>query len=133
MQELHITSLLLAVVDSNNNKLFRYVHAGALSCLGGAGLFQRSALKKSIESGCLRIRDISVAGQQRHRTPYPVGAAAFGLTEFMQKNICPPPDTGSAQAKFNKRLTDCWRKVEAAFGDLKGWWVVCKAGMMSSC
>jgi hypothetical protein len=44
----------------------------------------------------------------------------------MQKNFAPPPDPGSAQAKFDKRLTDCWRRVEAAFGDLKGRWVVCK-------
>jgi hypothetical protein len=121
-----IASLLLAVVDSN--KIFRYVHAGAPACLGDAGLFQRSALKKSIDNGCFRILDmpIRVAGQQRHINPYLVGDAAFGLTQFMQKNFAPPPDPGSAQAKFNKRLTDCRRRLEVAFGDLKGRWVVCK-------
>jgi hypothetical protein len=55
-----------------------------------------------------------------------VGDAAFGITEFMQKTFAPPPDPGSAQAKFYKRLTNCRRRVEAAFGDLKGRWVVCK-------
>jgi hypothetical protein len=59
----YIASLLLAVVD--RNKTLRYVHAGAPTCLGDAGLFQRSALKKSIDNGCFRILDIPirVAGQ----------------------------------------------------------------------
>jgi hypothetical protein len=122
----YIVSLLLPVVDSN--KIFRYVHAGAPACLGDAGLFQRSAFKKSIENARFRVLDIHirVAGQQRHINPYLVGDAAFGLTEFMQKNFAPPPDPSSAQEKFNKRLTDSRRRVEAAFGDLNGRWVVCK-------
>jgi hypothetical protein len=43
----------------------------------------------------------------------------------MQGNFAPPPDPGSAQAKLNKRLTHCRRRVEVAFGELKGRWVAC--------
>jgi DDE superfamily endonuclease len=105
------------------------LHAGAPACLGDAGLFVRSALKEGINNGCLRILDVRlvVEGQPRSIHPFLVGDAAFGLEQHMQKNFGPqPPAPGSAQAMYNKRVTDCRRRVEITFGELKGRCVVCK-------
>lgn len=122
----YICSLLLAVVDSD--KLFRYVHCGAPACLGDAGLFSRSVLKRSIDNGVLEQVDVPlvVDGQVQYIHPYLVGDAAFGLTAYMQKNFNPPPGARSQQAVYNKKVTDCRRRVEVTFGELKGRWACCR-------
>ncbi len=121
-----VSHLLLGVVDSN--KLFIFVSAGAPACIGDAGLYTRSVLKDSIEAGCLDLIDIPlrVAHQEKRIKPYLVGDAAFGLSTHLLKNYSPTPAAGTAHAMFNKKLTNCRRLVEIAFGELKGRWAICK-------
>jgi hypothetical protein len=60
--------------------------------------------------------------------PYIVGDAAFPLTEHILKNYdVKRADVRDDPAKleFNKRLTNCRRLSEMAFGRLKGRWSVC--------
>ena len=52
-----------------------------------------------------------------------MGDAAFGLATHLLKNYTPA--AGSKEAMLNKKLTNCRRLVEIAFGELKGRWDVC--------
>jgi hypothetical protein len=69
---------------------------------------------------------LRIGDQVQHIKPFLVGDAAFALDTHMLKNFTPPPPAGSARSTFNTRLTNCRRRVEIAFGELKGRWAVCK-------
>jgi hypothetical protein len=116
------------VVDSN--KLFACVNAGSPACvyIGDAGLYQRTQLKRSIDTGILNQLDIPlrIVDQVQHIKPFLGGDAAFALGTHMLKNFTPPPPAGSARSTFNIRLTICRRRVEVAIGELWGRWAVCK-------
>jgi hypothetical protein len=121
-----MSHLLLAVVDSN--KMFTYVNAGSPACVGDAGLYQRTQLKRNIDAGILDQIDIPlrISDQVQHIKPFLVRDAAIALGTHMLKNFTSPPPAGSARSTFNIRLTNCRRKVEVAIGEFTGRWTVCE-------
>jgi hypothetical protein len=52
--------------------------------------------------------------------PYLVGDSAFPLGQHLMKVIEPPPPSGPAERKLNNRLLNARRRMEQAFGRLKG-------------
>jgi hypothetical protein len=80
-----------------------------------------------VEDGLRRAATVQlvVENQPHSAYPYIVGYAAFPLSEHALKSF----DVKRADARddpakmeFNKRLTDCRRLSEMAFGRLKGRW-----------
>ena len=116
------------MVDADRK--FLYINAGAPGAIGNAGLFRASEMWSQIEQGLLRTTTVPVVvGQDVHRvTPNIVGDSAFPLHEHVLKNYdisASATRRDPTKKEFNRRLTDCRRLSEMAFGVLKGRWPVC--------
>lgn len=120
-----VASLLLAVCDAD--LVFTYVDAGNPATVGDAGLWGRSPLYQDICNGLLQQFQwrLATSEEERDVSPYLVGDAAFALHESLMKCWHPTPPEGTAQARFNRKVINCRRLIEQAFGRLKGRWAYC--------
>jgi hypothetical protein len=121
-----IASLLLVVCDSD--MWFTYVNTGAPAGVGDAGLYGQSNLHARIHGGMLKQCRFPLNfrnGPQQDIFPYLVGDAAFPPGQHMMKVFEPPPEAGTAEARYNRRLLNARRLIEQAFGTLKGRFVFC--------
>jgi hypothetical protein len=119
-----IASLLLAICDAELR--FIYVSAGAPACVGDAGLFARTKLKESINTGWVRTVYVplhSEDGTVRTIWPYLVGDSALPLGPHLLKAFDAQPNRGFAETQYNKNMLDACKRIEQVFGTLKGRWV----------
>jgi hypothetical protein len=106
--------VLLALVDSNYS--FLYVDIGTGGASNDAGVFSKSSLYSSLESGSLNLPDIST--EDPLQVNYHILADdAFGLTTRLMKPY-PLRNLEPAARVFNYRFSRGRRVVENAFGIL---------------
>ena len=124
----HCGILLLAVVDARCR--FQYINVGAPGTVGDAGLYAQSELCAQIDVGLLKRVSVPIVvdNDVQQVTPFLVGDSAFALSEHMLKNydiFSRETRESPSKTEFNRRLTNCRRLSEMAFGRLKGRWAIC--------
>jgi hypothetical protein len=135
----HVASLLLAVCDANGS--FWYINAGSPGSAGDAGLWSRCRLNSLIEEGLFKKISITLQTEEGEFTVHPclVGDSAFPLNASLLKAYGDPRRgeqqefEDSGMAEFNRRVLGARKKIEQAFGMLKGRFVYAARNLFWKC
>ncbi|XP_053968378.1 putative nuclease HARBI1 [Anastrepha ludens] len=105
--------VLLALVDAKYR--FVYIHCGSPGRCNDSGIFEKSSLKRELQS-CALLDELSLLYGSTKIPVHIIGDSAFRLSQHLMKPYPHSVTNTPEQKKFNYRLSKCRRVVENAFG-----------------